>query len=154
MSSEKQSPILQYGPPELEIRRESSIVKAICPFNGKLWDLRITARLIGHASKIPGRARELAYIVPHILLNPRKMFKGIRDIDKEVEDDNWLCYCCRPDFAYDHRTGEKRKPWLGKTVAVYVNFERVVYNWFWLEADKSNIHLPIDHANRFGEPYP
>ena len=91
------------------------------------------------------------------LLHPRAIFQGIRFDEDEKHSCNspgWLCYCGYPpiDFRF---TGEETSPPPRKVFLVFVNEEKIVYNWGWDQADPDawdeGKYLPIDYQNRFQE---
>jgi hypothetical protein len=94
---------------------------------------------------------ELADTVRWALLHPRALFRGVRDLEREIAEDGWLCYVAIPSHAYDHKTGKKYPAWLGEVFMVFVTEERVVYNWYWCKCDGRESHLPADYENRFLE---
>jgi len=96
-----------------------------------------------------GAAMELVDTVRWALLHPRAVFLGVRDLERDVSEDKWLCYVATPSHAYDRKTGEKRPPWPGEVFLVFVTEERVVYNWYWCESDGRKSHLPADYETRF-----
>ena len=98
-----------------------------------------------------GASLELADTVRWTLLHLRALFRGVRELDRDISEDNWLCYVGNPGHAYDHKTGAKRPPWPGEVFLVFVTDERVVYNWYWCECDSRDCHLPADYDSRFLE---
>ncbi len=98
-----------------------------------------------------GAALELADTVRWSLLHPRAVFRGIRDLERDVVEDNWLCYVSLPHHAYDYKTGKKRNVWPGEVFMVFVTDERIIYGWYWHECDPQESHLPVDYENRFRE---
>jgi hypothetical protein len=92
-----------------------------------------------------GRVRELIELVPPIVRNPKAVFRGVRD---RVER-RWLCYVGLPDCAYDRVSGHRIPPWPGKVFLVFVNANRVVYNWRWDPADLDKPYLPEQYEIRF-----
>ncbi len=103
------------------------------------------------ASQGRGAALELADTVRWSLLHPRAIFRGIRDLERDVAEDQWLCYVSSPQHAYDHKTGEKRDAWAGEVFMVFVTDDRIIYGWYLCECDQSDPHLPVDHEDRFRE---
>jgi hypothetical protein len=123
---------------------------AIDPHDGGEWDVLIPGKLMDWVkSRGEGATRELCDTVPWALKNIRRMFRGIRDDEREVDDDGWLCYVSRPSHAYDWKTGKRVPAWPGEIFLVYVTDERVVYHWCWVKADPDDPDLPIDHDERF-----
>lgn len=97
--------------------------------------------------RLRGAARELAYLVPFVLQNPTAIFRGVRD----EGESQWLCYAGLPEDAFNHRTGERVRPWAGQVFLVFVDDDRIVYNWRWDRSDATSLRLPVDYAERFEE---
>jgi hypothetical protein len=135
-----------------KVRRGYSTLRAIDPHDGGEWDVLLpNDKMDWIARQGMGAARELADTVRWALLNPRHVYRGVRDDERDVDDDGWLCYVARPKHAYDRRTGEKRDPWPGEVLLVYVTDERVVYLWYWDECDEHDDTLPRYFEERFTE---
>ncbi len=133
-------------------RRGFSSIQAIDPHDGGRWDVLVPDDWMDWIAKDgPGRARELAFVLPWILLHPHKIFRGIRDLERDLDEDEWLCYVAIPGKAFDYKTGAERCPWPNEVVLVCVTDERVVYNWLWVAADPENPRLPVDWRTRFRE---
>jgi hypothetical protein len=131
------------GPPP----RDCAELDARSP-EGGTWKLLLRARKVQTtARKGMGAARELGYTVPWALQNPTAIFRGVR----EEGEASWLCYVSRPTRVYDHRTGELRQPWSGQVFLVFVNNDRIIYNWRWEKADAADPNLPENAAVRFEE---
>lgn len=94
-----------------------------------------------------GAAKELAYLVPLTLQQPTAVSCGVR----EEGESRWLCYVGLPPDAYNDRTGEQLRPWLGQVFLVFVDGDRIVYNWRWDKADLGDLRLPVDLGRRFEE---
>jgi hypothetical protein len=103
------------------------------------------------ASQGRGAALELADTVRWSLLHPRAIFRGVRDLERDIVEDQWLCYIACPQHAYDRKTGAKRGPWAGEVFMVFVTDESLVYSWYWSECDHRDLHLPAEHEDRFRE---
>lgn len=96
-----------------------------------------------------GQAKECGYIVPHVLQQPTAVFEGLReDDDEDRRGVGWRCYCGVPDRAY-HSDGTERSAYPGQVYLVFVNEERVAYNWRWEKADADNPQLPQNYQTRF-----
>lgn len=123
-------------------------VEAINPSDGRKWKLFVRARKIQEtARRGAGVAKELAYTVPWALDHPCAIFRGVR----EEGEEKWLCYVALPSQAYDYRTGNTVQGWEGEVFLVFVNDDRIIYNWRWEEADPDNKNLPKDCEHRFTE---
>lgn len=131
-------------------RRGYHSVKAIDPHDGKEWELLLSEDMLKYtASKGHGAALELAHTVRWALLNPRQIYRGVRDDENDVDDDGWLCYVATPPHAYDFKRGVQVPAWPNEVFAVYVTDERVIYRWMWLKCDENDLHKPVDHESRF-----
>jgi len=96
-----------------------------------------------------GHAKECAYIVPHILRHPTAVFEGLRrDEDEDRLGYGWRCYCGRPVQSY-RADGTEQNPYPGQVYLVFVNDERIAYNWRWETADAEDFNLPMEYATRF-----
>ncbi len=96
-----------------------------------------------------GQAKECGFIVPAILQGPTAIFEGLRrDEDEDRWGEGWRCYCGIPTVAY-HFDGTERKPYPGQVYLVFVNTDRVAYNWRWEKADPNDCKLPQHHETRF-----
>ena len=125
---------------------------AINPSDGKPYDVHITHDRMNFIARI-GKSLifEAAYIVPHILQNPRAIFEGLRsDNDEDKRGYGWRCYCGIPDYRYDNH-GDALPPWPDKVFCVFVNSESIIYNWRWEKRALEESGLPINYENRFHE---
>lgn len=135
-------------------RREKQVLKAFNPATGKLDTTvqisfermrRVASRGLGHAS-------EAAFILPYVLENPCAVYEGIRwenDEDKSREGaPGWRCYCAIPLNAF-RQNGDKIAPYANQVFVVFVNHERVAYNWRWERSDPEDEFAPIGHKDRF-----
>jgi hypothetical protein len=96
-----------------------------------------------------GHAKECAFTVPRILQGPTAIFEGLRrDEDEDRWGYGWRCYCGVPEQSF-RRDGTPAPPYPGQVYLVFVNDEKVAYNWRWEKADPDNPRLPIDHETRF-----
>jgi hypothetical protein len=58
----------------------------------------------------------------------------------------------RRDYLPEHSyrsDGSSAPPYFGQVYLVFINDERVAYNWRWEKADPDNLNLPIGHETRF-----
>src|SRR5262245_13917700 len=127
-------------------RREHLIIEAFDPPHGVCGVQLSYARLQSVAKRSLGHTKEAAYIVPYILQNPAAMFEGLmRDEDegRQRESAGWRCYCGIPECSYD-RDGFEGRPYPGQVYLVFINDERVAYNWRWEEADEEDRNLPAN----------
>lgn len=133
---------------ELIERRGYRKISAIDPSDGKEWEIRLSDDRIKHIA-LRGRSHLLtaAYIVPEILSFPTAIFKGIR----EDGEKDWLCYCGIPTKSYRGRDGTEAAPYSFQVFLVFVNEDRVVYNWRWEKCDQQQSNLPMNFEERFLE---
>jgi hypothetical protein len=131
-------------------RREGLHLEAVDPRTGKSTRVQIAHhRMHTVGMRSLGHAKECAFLVPMILQHPTAIFEGLRrDEDEDPRGVGWLCYCGSPTVAYD-REGVPRPPYAGQVFLVFVNDERVAYNWRWEKADPEDPRLPIDYGVRF-----
>jgi hypothetical protein len=133
-------------------RRGYSSLDAIDPNDGGKWQVLLSDdKMDWVASQGRGAALELADTVRWSLIHPRAIFRGIRDLERDIVEDQWLCYIACPQHAYDHKTGQKRGAWTGEVFMVFVTDDRVLYGWYWAECDQHDAHLPNDFEDRFRE---
>lgn len=131
-------------------RREYLKVESVDPKDGKLFDIYIAQdRLIWIGKQGKGRILESRDVVTQALRKPFAIFEGMkRDADDDRRSEGWLCYCTVPDRAYA-ADGRKLRPWANQVFLVFVNHDRVAYNWYWTKADPQDTNLPEGYADRF-----
>ena len=131
-------------------RREYLSLAAINPVDGKPCEVMISYdRMQSVAKRSMGQVKECGFIIPYILQHPAAIFEGLRrDEDEDSRGVGWLCYCGIPEHAYT-QDGIEIRPYRGQTYLVFVNEEKVAYNWRWEQADSKNPQFPIDHEKRF-----
>ena len=106
-------------------------------------------RLLAVSSRSRGQIYEAAEIVPAVLRNPAAIFEGLCvDADESYRGVGWRCYSAIPDRSYTI-DGVKRPPWEDKVFLVFVNDEKVAYNWRWEMCDLDDARLPQNHVDRF-----
>lgn len=135
-------------PPEKQKTRKGYCsIAAIDPADGRPWHVLVSHEKMDHIYKRgKGAVSELTDSVSWGLLHPKAVFQGVR----EEGEDTWLCYTSIPPHAYDHKDGRRVKPpWAGQVFLVFVNGDRVVYNWRWEKADLADPGLPAGYKNRF-----
>lgn len=95
------------------------------------------------------------YTLDETLRSPDAIFEGLRFDDDEPRNCNsrgWLCYAKHPARRYKD-DGSAFATQENRVFLVFVNADRVVYNWTWSEADKCALVrrecLPADYENRF-----
>ncbi len=131
-------------------RRKYLKLQALDPIAGTLGEVLISFdRMHAIGRRSLGHAKECGIIVPMILQHPTAIFEGLRhDEDEDLKGVGWRCYCGIPDNAY-YSDGTERSPFPDQVYLVFVNDDRVAYNWRWEKADPDDPSLPLDHAERF-----
>jgi len=121
-------------------------------------DLRLiySQSKIAHVRKLDfhGAIREAAELVPFTLKYPSAIFEGLRPPDDKHSGDSpgWLCYCSKPvrDFTKD---GQECNPEPNKVFLVFVNEDKIIFNWRWEDADSESLdgkkYLPENYKTRF-----
>ncbi len=85
-----------------------------------------------------------AYCLPSVLQKPTAVFRGLlREKDQERSGRGWLCYCGRPEYAYD-RDGGRVPPREGFVFLAFMTDDFVVYNWRWEKANPEDPNLPLE----------
>lgn len=133
-------------------RSDRTYFDAINPLDGARFQVAIThRRALWVAQRGEGAIKEMTFLAKGALLEFKQIFEGIRwdvDEDKDAASDGWLCYCARPSKAY-RKDGRDCDPPEDMVFLVFVNQDRVAYNWQWVDCDPSNPDLPIDWQSRF-----
>ena len=126
------------------------ILRAVDPVTGKDSEVLIShTRMYTVARRSLGHARECGELVPFALQHPTAVFEGLRlDEDEDRRSSGWYCYCAKPACSYDE-TGVEQPPYAGQVFLVFVNKDKVAYNWRWAKADENDDHLPDNHQERF-----
>jgi hypothetical protein len=143
--------LARHMPLHPEQRRDGITLLAIEPKDGKLTCEVLVSydRLQAVGRRSLGHAKECGYIVPAILEAPTCIFEGLRrDEDEDRWGYGWRCYGGLPAHAY-RADGGTIPPYIGQVYLVFVNDERVAYNWRWEKADPDDFKLPVDHQTRF-----
>ena len=133
-------------------RRSQLAVKAVNPRDGSIWSVTIShARLQAAARRSSGQLKEAAYLVPMVLQSPSAVFRGLlREEDEPKAGEGWLCYCGVPQRAY-RQDGSVTDPWPGEVFLVFVNGDRIAYNWYWTRCSREDASLPEEDDTRFKE---
>jgi len=133
-----------------ETRRQYILLDAINADDGKLFKIQVSFdRMQAVARRSLGHASECGYILPVILQKPTAIFEGLRhDDDEDRRGVGWRCYCGVPSNCY-RPDGTVAPPYPRQVFLVFVNEDRVAYNWRWEKADEKDGNLPINHAERF-----
>lgn len=121
---------------------------AFNPIDCQQWTVSVpTAHIELIWRKGMGQSRELAELVPPVLLRPIAVFRGLRD----RESAEGLCYVGVPSRAYNYSTGQRLPPWPGEVYLVFVNGARAVYTERWEKCAPDNPELPEGYGSRFVE---
>jgi hypothetical protein len=134
-------------------RREALSVMAVLPDDGTAIKVTLShAKLMSVAKRGRGAVLEAAQLVPYTLQRPEAIFRGLRQDTDEPRGSGtgWLCYCSKPVCAY-HRDGTKIAAYDNEVFLVFINADKVVYQWYWHPSDPDDPNLPADHHNRFKE---
>ena len=125
-------------------------IKGHDPVTGKEIDVYISyERLQAIAKRSRGQIRETAELVPLTLQCRGPVFEGLCvDGDEDRRGVGWRCYCSSPDYGYTQE-GDRCPPRAGQVYLVFVNEDRVAYNWRWERAHPDHPELPLDLENRF-----
>ncbi len=140
-----------FGPSQLTVekqlpsRRGFEVRPAIDPHDGGQWDIRLNMEEIARR-RITSRGRllEIAHVATEILLHPSAIFQGLRG----EKEESWICYSGQPTKAF-HTEGTRRNPYPGQTYLVFVNSERVAYDYRWEGADPDFPGRPAGWRTRF-----
>jgi hypothetical protein len=128
-------------------------LRAIDPKSGRC-DLEVVIshrRMYAVGQRGLGHAKECGLLVPYTLQHPTAIFEGLRrDRDEDQRVPGWYCYCSKPQCSFDENGGEQ-PPYPKQVFLVFVNQEKVAYNWRWARADQSDETLPENHEQRFTE---
>jgi hypothetical protein len=138
------------GKEEIQTRRESLEISAVEPNSGRPFTVLISYHRLHGIKKSGSRAiKEAKYTVTHILQNPTAIFEGLcYDEDEDSRGYGWRCYCGIPqcDYTLD---GQELPPRNKRVFLVFVNTDKMAYNWRWEKCDEHDNRLPIDYENRF-----
>ena len=131
-------------------RRSYLEIEAVDPSHGRRTTVIISHdRLQAVARRGTAHMHEAAYIVPEILQRPQAVFEALcEDMDEDRRGVGWRCYCGIPSRAFS-RDGSERPTYPGSVYLVFVNADRVAYNWRWEKADENAPDLPIGYETRF-----
>lgn len=138
-------------PPPADSRRKYITLLAVEPKDGTLSCEVLVSfdRMQAVGRRSLGQAKECGYIVPIVLKKPSAIFEGLRrDEDEDRWGYGWRCYCGVPEQSYAS-DGTSIPPYPGQVYLVFVNDDRVAYNWRWEKADPDNLRLPVGYETRF-----
>jgi hypothetical protein len=135
------------GPANPKSRRECLTIEAVNPDDGKHYNVMVSydrIRFLGRLSQ--GHTKECAELVPMTLQRPTSIFEGLlRDEDDDKQGLGWRCYCGVPDRSYGP-DGEKWPPWPNQVFLVFLNRDRMAYNWRWEKADPRDSNVPAENV--------
>jgi hypothetical protein len=132
-------------------RRGYLQVDAINPLDGSRFQVLISeSRLRLIAARSKGQILEVRDLVPLALQHPMSIFEGLcTDADEPVgRGVGWRCYCTVPTKSFA-RDGREINPYPRQVFLVFVNDEKVAYNWYWTESDPADPTLPFRWEQRF-----
>jgi hypothetical protein len=103
-----------------------------------------------------GDKKTVLHTIGEVLTKPCALFEGIRFDEDEKHSCNapgWLCYCGKPEKRYK-ADGSSTTVREDMVFLVFVNEERIIYNWTWEKVDldllsQKRQYLPVDHEQRF-----
>jgi hypothetical protein len=129
-------------------------LKALNPAGGtfEVYVTRKRAEWAARGGK--GALLEIQHTVAAVLADPDHVYEGIRweedeDRDKADKVDSWLCYCGSPDSYYKPNNTTPRPSSPDHVFLIFVNHDRVAYNWRWERADGVDDGCPNGHVTRF-----
>lgn len=133
-----------------DTRRQYLEIEAIEPETGKTYTVQISYnRLHNVAERGLGEIECVRYTVPYILQHPTAIFEGLcYESDESARGYGWRCYCGIPQNDYTIE-GQKVETRQNRVFLVFLNDEKVAYNWVWVKCDEFDSNLPINHSNRF-----
>lgn len=146
-------------------------IETLDPRDGGLWTLLISPSLVTKCGKKGmADAKDLAFSLMPAMQDPkqiRRVFRGVRDAVGKCQygcdaecghprvshrgDDGYLCYAVRPTSRHVGRDGTPVSVPMDRILLVFVNDERVIYNFYWEQCSLDGSNLPIDHEERFAE---
>jgi hypothetical protein len=125
-------------------------LRAVDPQSGRQIEVLIShRRMHAVAQRSLGHAKECGLLVPYTLQQPAAIFEGLRkDEDEDRRTPGWYCYCSKPSCSFGEN-GEDQPPYPHQVFLVFVNRDKVAYNWRWARADKTDDSLPENFEERF-----
>ncbi len=123
------------------------VIQTVDPANilGPKVEVRIEEALVNRLYKYKPTKFMNLFTVHQVLSNPKRIFIGVR---RAFTQDGW-CYVGKPATWYVRE--EVRVPFPRDLVfAVYVDSDRVVYDFIAEDADRKDPLNPVDWENRFG----
>ena len=79
-----------------------------------------------------------------------RVFHGVRDTETTEGDDDYLCYAVRPARRYFEDADREIKE--TEVLLVFLDDERVVFNFYWSETEIGDPRTPISSEDRFVTP--
>jgi hypothetical protein len=133
-----------------QTRREGLEISAIDPISGKMLSVIVSYDRL-HFIKKQGRGAIMhaGNTVPYILQHPTAIFEGLCfDEDEDMRGVGWRCFCGIPEYDYSV-SGEELPSRPNRVFLVFVNIERIAYNWSWVKCDENDKKLPTNYEIRF-----
>ena len=126
------------------------MMEAIDPGSGKVIHVEYSQqKLLSLKGMGKGRILEAYHCVGHVLKRPSAVFEGLtNDKDHDPRGTGWRCYIGKPDKCFED-DGKQTIPRRDLLLAVFVNDQNVVYNWYWCRCDPAHPDLPMDWKSRF-----
>jgi len=135
-----------------DTRRSGLTIQAIDPIDGKTCAVLISHGRLQFMKQLGLRAiHETAKMVPLALQKPTAIFEGLsdeQDEEKGLRGAGWRCYVTKPTTAFK-ATGAQHPAPTDQVFVVFVNHERVAYNWRWEKCDAVQTALPAGYEGRF-----
>lgn len=129
----------------LRPRRGDHVIQGKNPETGALWDLRVEGKFASRTCRHGrGSTLELTTLVPGVLLDPTRIYQGVRD---EGENE-WLCYVGIPAKRFRADGGEFQ-PDDRDLLLAFINVDRVLYNFRMERSEKPFSGIPMNEAARF-----
>lgn len=131
-------------------RREPLKCEAVNPEDGQLFQLTISHVKLMSCRTSLGRVNEAAYTVQEVLCRPSAIFEGLKREADEPHGGStgWRCYCGVPSKRFLEDGKETQTP-NNRVFLIFVDHDRIVYNWHWVMASDDDPKLPIDYNTRF-----
>ena len=87
---------------------------------------------------------ELDRLVRQTLINPARVYRGIRD-----GDERGYCYVDRPRERYVTGTGRRVNPDPNHVFCVFVTEDWIVTHWEWIQSEREAPFAPENSETRF-----
>ena len=141
-----------------DTRREALTRQALNPKTKQLdWEFVVRHERIQGILRKNNKADiyTVIYTLSAALREPDAIFEGLRFDDDEprhCDNEGWLCYAYHPANRYNEYGAAYETP-KNRIFLVFINDEKIVYNWAWEKADSNSLaigrYLPVDYETRF-----